>query len=103
MNAGEPLDIALGNKISPQWTHFLVENFDTEKIFFDARKFTQKMGYAPCYSSCFMVARCGSFDMTTGPYKIYIHNGTLASVEATLDTMSFNTFAHLYEQHKMKV
>jgi hypothetical protein len=98
MNSSEPLDITLGNKISRSWTAFLVDNFNTEKIFFDADKFKQKMGYAPCYSSCFMVARCGSFDMTTGPYKLYIHNGTLASVDTLLDNMSFNVFATIYEQ-----
>jgi len=102
MEPTEYLNTDIGRKISPRWTDFLLTHFPEKCIYFDAAEFTRRKGYKPCYASCFMVAKGGSFDMEISPYRICVYNGTLQSVMldhqfAYLDEMSFDHFARQYE------
>jgi len=86
-------DKIIGYKINKELTDILIKLFDNDndndtdndniKILNDKtfdKEFILKYKMKPSFSSCLIVARCGSFDYEINNYMISIHNSTLSSI-----------------------
>lgn len=85
-------DKLIGYKINKELTDILIELFEkdkdnqsntikilNEKTFIE--EFISKYEMKPSFSSCLIVAKCGSFDYyDSDKYIISIHNSTLSSI-----------------------